>query len=115
MPEIKAKLNYLRQSPRKVRLVADLVRGIRVKEAKVQLEFSPKRASKDLLKLLNSAIANAKHNFGLNDKEIEKLVIKEIQVDEGPKLKRWIPQPRGVTHPIYKKTSHITIILEKKE
>ena len=115
MPEIKAKLNYLRQAPRKVRLVADLIRGMKVKEAKVQLEFSPKRASKALLKLLNSAIANAKHNFGLSDEEIEKLVIKEIQVDEGPKLKRWMPQARGSAHPIHKKTSHITIILEKKE
>lgn len=108
--EVKAKLRYLRIAPRKVRLVADLIRGKKVADARRILEFTIKKASLPLLKLLNSAVANAKHNFNLNE---ENLYIAKILVDEGPKLKRIFPRGRGHASEIQKKTSHVTIVLEE--
>lgn len=105
-----AKLHYLRIAPRKVRLVADLIRGKTVEEAQTILNFIVKKAAQPLLKLLKSAIANAKHNFQL---EQGNLYISKIMVDEGPKYKRWMPRARGMASPIQKKTSHITIVLEE--
>jgi len=110
--EIKAKLNYLRIAPRKVRLVADLVRNMDVKEAETQLKFMPKRASQPLLKLLNSAIANAKNNFNL---EKDVLYIKKLTINEGPPFKRWRPIARGRANPIMKRTTHINLVLEIKK
>ena len=110
--EVVAKLRYLRIAPRKVRLVADLVRGKKVEEAAHILTFTRKRAAKHILKLLNSAIANALHNFQLKK---ENLYIARIIVDEGPKLKRWRPRARGMAYEIQKKTSHITLVLKKQE
>jgi len=99
-------------APRKVRLVADLIRGKDVKEAKEILSFCKRRAAKPLLKLLNSAIANAKHNFNLKE---ENLFVSKIMVDEGPRLKRIFPRARGRADTIQKKMSHITIVLEEKK
>ncbi len=110
--KVDAKLNYLRISPRKVRLVADLIRGRRVDEAEGRLKFTNKKATKPVSKLLNSAIANAEHNFDLDR---DNLYISEIKVDQGPTLKRWRPRARGATNQIQKKTSHITIVLEEIE
>ena len=107
---VKAKLSYLRIAPRKVRLVADLIRGKSVAEAERILNFAVKRGVKDILKLLKSAVASASHNFQL---EKSNLYIAKITVDEGPKLKRWMPRARGSASEIQKKTSHITIILEE--
>lgn len=112
MTEIKARLNYLRISPRKVRLVADLIRGRDVREARSILNFTLKRAARPILKLLNSAIASAKNNF---HKEENNLYIKTIKVDEGPALKRWMPRARGRADLIKKRTSHVTLILSEKE
>lgn len=106
--EVKAKLNDLRMSPRKVRLVAGLVRGKKVAPALDQLSFSPKWSSKPLAKLLKSAIANAKNNFGLKE---DNLFIKALTVDGGPTLKRWMPRAQGRATPLNKRTSHITITL----
>ncbi len=106
--EIKAKLKYLRIAPRKTRYVADIIRGLPVDEAKAQLMFSKRRASDSILKLLNSAVANAKHNDKV---EIPQLYVKEIKVDQGPKFKRWIPRARGSSNIIEKKTSHVTLVL----
>jgi len=108
--EIKAKLSNLRIAPRKVRLVADLIRGKKTKEAQVALNFAVKKSSLPLLKLLNSAIANAKNNFQM---EQDNLYISKITVDEGPKYKRWMPRARGVAYEIQKKTSHITLVLKE--
>lgn len=108
--EITAKTRYLRISPRKTRAVADLLRGMDVERARASLKFSPRGAAGPLLKLLDSAIANAKNNFSIQ----KGLFIKKIFVDQGPTQKRSRPAARGVTHPINKKTSHITIILDKK-
>jgi len=110
--EIKTKLNYLRMTSRKVRLVADLIRGMDVKQAETQLKFMPKRAANPLLKLLKSAIANAKNNFNL---EKDVLYIKKLTVDEGPPFKRWRAGSRGRALPITKKTSHVNLVLETKK
>jgi len=113
--EIKASLNYLRTAPRKVRLVTQLISGMGVDEAKNALRFLNKRASKPILKLLNSAIANARKNFSFDEKRIASLYIKKIVVDEGPKLKRWMPVSRGTSHQIQKKTSHINLVLDERK
>ncbi len=108
--EIISKLNYLRISPRKVRLVADLIRYKRVDEAERILKFTPKRAAKSLAKLLKSAVSNARHNFKI---EGNNLYIAKIFVNEGPIYKRWMPRSRGLANPIRKRTSHITLVLGK--
>jgi large subunit ribosomal protein L22 len=112
--QVKVKLKYLRIAPRKVRIVADLISGKPVKEAKSILQFTIKKAAKPLLKLLDSAIANAKHNFNLQENN---LYISKILVNEGPKIKRVMPRARGHADTIQKKTSHVTMVLDeiKKE
>ena len=106
-----AKLKNLRMSPRKVRLVAGLVRGLMVEEAEKQLRFSTKKAAETILKLLHSAVANAKQN---DDLEKENLYIAKIIVDGGRPLKRWRPRAMGRASQILKRTSHITLSLEQK-
>ncbi|OHA08310.1 MAG: 50S ribosomal protein L22 [Candidatus Sungbacteria bacterium RIFCSPLOWO2_01_FULL_60_25] len=107
---ITAELNYLRMAPRKVRVVADAIRGKRVPEAERTLRFLARRASGPLAKLLKSAIANAKHNFQIND--VATLRVREIRVDQGPTLKRTQPRAMGRAFRIHKKSSHICIVLE---
>jgi len=109
---MKATLKQYRQSPRKVRLVADLIRGKKVDRALTDLEFATKRASVALRKLLNTAVAGAKHDFKVEKKD---LFVKEITVDQGPTLHRWRARARGRTSPINKRTSHVSVILEKSE
>ena len=109
--KIAAQLNYLRLSPRKVRAVADLMRTMSVSEAEFQLEHSKKRAAHHLLKLLRSALANAKHNFYLDSDDLR---IAELVVNEGPTLKRFMPRARGRATPIHKRTSHVRLILSPK-
>jgi len=109
MPVI-AKLNRLRIAPRKVRLVADLIRRKSVEEAQTILTFTVKRAAPPLLKLLKSAIANAKENFRLEEKN---LYISKIIVNEGQKLKRWRPASRGSAHSIMKRVSNVVIVLDE--
>lgn len=108
----KAQLNYLRIAPRKVRLVANLIKGLPVSEAEALLSLQPRRASHDILKLLESAVANAKNNQRINER---KLFIKEIRVDGGPMLKRFSPRAMGRATPIQKKSSHITLVLGEAE
>ena len=109
MPVI-AKLKYIRIGPRKVRLVADLIRGKSVTEAQTILKFTVKKAGEPLFKLLKSAVASAKNNFQLQESN---LFISKISVDEGPKYKRYFPRARGQSSEIQKKTSHITILLDE--
>ena len=106
---ITAKLNDYRQSPRKVRLVANLVKGKRIGDAKNTLTFLIKRASKPLADLIDSAVANASHNFNIG---ADKLYVKEFRVDEGVVLKRRMPRARGMAYPINKRTSHVFIQLD---
>lgn len=110
--EAKAKLRYLKIAPRKVRLVINLIRGKDIERARNELKFSSKRAAKPLLKLLESAIANAENNFDLKK---ENLYIKKITADEGPKLKRWRPRAYGRATQILKRSSHVTLILAEKK
>jgi large subunit ribosomal protein L22 len=106
--EVIARGKYIRMSPRKVRLVANLIKGMDVEKAKWQLAFNKKIASNELLKILNSAIANAKENFEV---EADNLKIKTATVDGGPVLKRWLPRAQGRATPLRKGTSHVTLTL----
>ena len=106
---ITARLNDYRQSPRKVRLVANLVKGKKVAEAKNTLAFYVKRASKPLADLLDSAISNASQNFNIS---ADQLYVKEFRIDQGAVLKRRMPRARGMAYPINKRTSHIFIQLD---
>jgi len=109
--EIKAKLSNLRTAPRKVRQVVDLVRGKKVPEAQSILLFTVNKSARSVLKLLNSAVASAKHEFHLDESN---LFISKITVDEGPKLKRWHPMSRGRAYPIIKRSSHIVLVISEK-
>ena len=105
-----ALLNKYQQSPRKVRLVADLVRGKKVKQVLPILDVLGKRAAVPVKKLILSAVANAVHNQGADK---ERLFIEEIRVDESPTLKRWRPRARGRAFPIRKRASRIFVRLEE--
>lgn len=106
--EVKAKAKYIKISPRKVRLVLDVVRGLKIEDALNQLKFMNKRAAGAVIKLLNSAAANAENNFDLDKNN---LFIKVITGNEGPTLHRWMPRARGRATPIRKRTTHINIVL----
>lgn len=110
--EVKAKLSFLRMAPRKVRLITDLISGMEVVEAQNQLQFISKRAGLPLLKLLNSAVANAENNFKLVK---DNLYIKKIFTNEGPTVYRFKPRAYGRAAPIRKRSTHITLILEEKK
>ncbi len=106
--EVKATAKHIKMSPRKVRLVADMVRGMEVNKALDQLNFTNKWAKKPIKKLIESAIANAENNFELDKNN---LFIKEIRVDEGATLKRWMPRAHGRATSIRKRMSHIFLTL----
>ncbi len=106
--EVKAKIKNIRMSPRKIRLVVDAVRGLRVEESLNQLRFIKKLAARPVAKLVNSAIANAEHNFDLDKNN---LYIKKITVNEGTALKRWMPKAHGRATPIRKRASHVEVLL----
>ena len=110
--EIKSKARNIRMSPRKIRLVVDLIRGMDVQKAQEQLGFMKKHAAKPVLKLLNSAMANAEHNFQLKK---EDLYVKYVVADGGPVLKRWRPRAFGRAAGIRKRSTHISMILEEKD
>src|SRR3989338_5323507 len=105
-----AKLKYLHMAPRKVRLIADTLKGLPISEAEAQLLTRSQRVAGPLLKLLRSAIANAKNNAKLDS---NKLFVESIRVDQGPMLKRILPRAQGRATPIQKKMSHITVVLEE--
>ncbi len=107
-----AKLSYLRQAPRKVRSVGDLIKGLSVNEAEAQLLAQTRRPAKALLKLLRSAVANAKNN---KHGDLQHLFVENVRVDGGPMLKRILPRARGSASPIQKKMSHVTLTLGVNE
>ena len=111
-PTVRASARYVRVTPRKARLVADQVRGLPVEEAKTLLRFSPRGASQDIAKLLDSAAANAENN---HDLVAEDMRIAAITVDEGPTIKRWRARARGRATRIDKRTSHINLALTPTE
>lgn len=111
--EVICKAKFIRVAPRKTRLVAGLVRGLPVEEARKQLMFSPKIAAKPVLKAIDSAVANAVHNHKMS---AEGLMVSRITVDEGPKIKRFTPRAQGRATPIRLRMSHITVwVSDKKE
>ncbi len=116
--EVSASLKFIRISPRKMRVVADLVRSTTVDKALAQLKFMNKRAAKPIEKIIKSAVANAEHNLEIKQ---DNLFLKTITVDDGPTLDRWMPRAHGRATPIRKRTSHVKVILseiketEKKE
>lgn len=110
--EVRAKLMHLRMSPRKVRAVTDLICGLSVEAAVVQLEHMTKSARKPVLKLLQSAVANAKHNHNLKDSGLK---VKQIIVNGGPILYRWMPRAMGRATPIRKRSAHIEVVLQGEE
>ena len=105
---LKTQMNHLKIPSRKVRILADVIRGLPVQEAEAKLLISPRRPKDALIKLLRSAVANARNNHKLDP---NKLFIKEIFVNQGPKTGHWTPRARGSAALIEKKTSHITVIL----
>ncbi len=109
--QVRAVAKYVRTSPRKMRLVADLIRGKSAQEAWSLLEFTPKRAAGPMKKCLESAIANAQNN---NELAVDSLTVHRVMVDEGPTLKRFTPRARGRASAIKKRTSHITIVVAPK-
>jgi len=110
--EAKAHLKYARISPRKVKIVCDLIRGKDTKTAKAILLQTPKAASELMLKLLNSAVANAENNHEMDP---DNLFVSETFANPGPILKRIRPVARGRAFRINKRTSHITIVVAEKE
>jgi large subunit ribosomal protein L22 len=104
-----ASARYTRITPLKARRVVDMVRGLPVEEAQALLQFAPQAASETVLKVLNSAIANAETTEGL---DADDLVISIAQVDEGPTMKRWRPRAQGRATRINKRTSHITLVVQ---
>jgi len=110
--EVRAVAKYIPMSPRKVRLVADLVQGQMVNEALATLAFVPKAAAKPVAKAIKSAAANAEENYGLS---IDDLYIRRIVADEGPRLKRGRIGARARFKPILKRLTHITVVLEELE
>jgi large subunit ribosomal protein L22 len=107
-PVVRASARYLRVAPRKARLVADQVRGMPTSEALPLLEFSPRGAARDIQKLIESAMANAENNHDLVADEMR---VVELNVDEGPTLRRWRARARGRATPIEKRTCHVSVAL----
>ncbi|RMD85808.1 MAG: 50S ribosomal protein L22 [Candidatus Dadabacteria bacterium] len=105
-----ARLRYARISPRKARLVVDLIRGKRVEDALDILEVTPKKAARMIAKTLRSAVANAEETQNV---DVDRLVIKRIWVDQAPTWTRWRPRAQGRATPIRKRGSHITVVLDE--
>jgi large subunit ribosomal protein L22 len=104
-----ASARFVRITPMKARRVVDMVRGMSVEEARPLLKFAPQAAAETVLKVLNSAVANAETTEGLASND---LVISNAQVDEGPTMKRWRPRAQGRATRINKRTSHITLVVQ---
>ena len=110
--EIAATAKNIRVSPQKVRLVVDQIKQMKPQMAITMLGYVNKRAALPIKKVVASALANAKHNFNVDENS---LVFKSLQVTEGRRFKRWRPISRGRAHSILKRTSHIKVVLEVKE
>lgn len=109
--ESKATFKYVRITPRKARLIADLVRGKNVQHALDLLQFSRKSAAVDMGKLIRSAVANANQKGGVR---VETLYVKTVMVNGGPIMKRFMPRAKGSASAIQKKMSHLVVVLEEK-
>lgn len=110
--KIRAILNNYRRSPSKVRVIAPAIVGLKASQARMQLQNLSKGSANDLLKLLESAIANAKNNFNLNEEE---LIVNNLIVNKGKVMKRWRPRAHGRAMRILKRSCHVDLILETIE
>ena len=108
--EVRAIARQVRMSPRKARLVADLIRGKQVEEALLMLRFTPKKAASILAKTLRSAIANATDTQNVDPDD---LYVKRVHIDGGAMLKRFRPRAHGRATPIRKRTSHFTVVVDE--
>ena len=106
-----AQIKYIRMTPRKMRVVANQVRGKGVQEAMDYLSFCRRSAAVPLLKLLKSAVANADQKGGM---DLENLYVSELTVDKGPTMRRWMPRARGMATQILKRTSHVKVVVDEK-
>ena len=107
-----AKARTIRVSPQKLNLVAETIRGLKADKALAELTFSKRRVAKDVKKVLQAAIANAEHNFGL---DIDKLVVAEAYVGKAMVMKRWHAAAKGAGHKVLKPFSNLTVVLAEKE
>ena len=110
--EARSYLKFVRISPRKVSIVLDLIRGKDVKTARGILKTTPKSACEYLIKLLDRAVADAENNFGM---DVSKLYVSTCFVTPGPTLKRIMPRAQGRAYRIFKRTSHVTMVVSEKE
>ncbi len=110
--EAKAVARYVRVTPNKVRLIADLIREKNVDQALSILKFTPNKGARVLEKVLISAIANAEHNYEM---DVNALYVAKTYIDEGPTLKRWRAKAMGRVGRIRRRTSHITVVLQERE
>ncbi len=110
--EARAQVKYARISPRKVKIVCDLIRGKDARTARAILKNTPRAASEIMVKVLDSAVANAENNFGLDG---SKLYVSQTYADPGPIMKRMQPVSKGRGYRINKRTSHITIVVRERE
>jgi large subunit ribosomal protein L22 len=110
--EAKATARYVRMTPRKTRVIIDMVRGKYVDEALEALRFTNRRATEPVTKVLSSAVANAKESFGA---QASNLYVAEAYVNEGPTLRRYLPRAMGRATRIDKRTSHITVIVKERD
>ena len=108
--EAKATAKYVRISPRKARIVAEIIKGKPVEDALNILKYTPKKAARIINKVLNSALANAEQNYSL---DVDNLYVKQVRVDGGPSWKRIQPRAMGRAYRILKRTSHITVIVDE--
>jgi large subunit ribosomal protein L22 len=109
--EAKALAKHIRISPRKIKPIANLVRGKKVDEAKAILKFTPRKGAKILLKVLESAAANAENNHNMNSDE---LYVSEVYANQGPSMKRFVAGSMGRANPILHRTSHIGVVVKEK-
>lgn len=109
--EAKAVAKFVRIAPRKVRVVMNLIRGKNVADAFAILKFTPKAGAEVIEKVLKSAVANAENNFDMN---VDKLYVASAYVDQGPTLKRIHPRSRGQAFSIFKRTSHVTVVVAER-
>ncbi len=115
--EAKAVGRFVRQSPRKMRLLTEIIRGQDVNEAYAILQFSDKKAARTIDKLLRSAVANAMFKADEQGErlDVDELYVKRAYVDQGPTYKRWRARAMGRASPIHKRTSHVTVVVDRKE
>lgn len=110
--EARAIAKYVRISPRKMKPIVDLVRGKNIDEALAILKFTPRKGARVLEKVINSAVANAENNYGMDR---DSLYVYQVYANQGPTLKRWRPRAQGRAYQILKRTSHIGVVVKERE